>query len=127
MVSMKKVGTVAAAAGLFAASAMPAFASVNLGVGNGNTLQQNNGDVTTNVAQHSSTGKNGASSVFGGDNSVKTGDASNVAVIGTSVNSNSGNGHNVNGGFLNGNTAQQNNGDVTTNVDQHSSTGKNGA
>ena len=124
---MKKIGTVAAAAGLFAATAMPAFADVNVGVGNGNALQTNLAPVVTTVSQGATTGSNFAGCVICGSNVVSTGSASNVAVVGTSVNSHSGMSNNVNIGLLNGNKAQTNIAPVSTTVAQGASTGGNAA
>jgi len=85
MISIKKLATVGAAAGLLLASAMPAFAwhwsDDDLVVSQGNTAIVNN-----NVGAVSNTGLNG---VGGGKFvMVKTGDAYSDAVVINTVNKN---------------------------------------
>lgn len=130
MISTKKLATIATSAAIFASAAMPAFAStINVGVGNGNTLQSNSATVNNVVLQRSSTGNATAGSLFGSGNSATSGGASNRALVVTAGNSNRStnncacSGNTVNIGALNGNTAQSNNANVTNVVAQGASTG----
>ena len=124
---IKKIGTVAAAAGLFAATAMPAFATVNVGIGNGNSLQNNQAVVSNTVFQGANTGGNTSNTVFGAGNSISTGNASNGALVVTAANKNTNSCgcNSVNVGAFNGNSVQNNGALVVNGVGQASDTGNN--
>ena len=133
MISIKKLATAGAAAGLLFRSAMPAFADFNLGFSNGDVEQSNSAFIFNGVSASSNTGNNNAGNlaVVSVGNDITTGNATTVVGVTNVANKNvavDGCGCNdVNIGVGNGDLEQSNRVAVVNLVGASSDTGDNNA
>lgn len=127
--NIKKIAITAAAAGMMLSTAVPAFAAVNIGLGNGDIEQSNWAFVSNRVRTSSNTGGNAN---FGGgifaDQTNRTGNAHSASVVKNDVNLNVVEGcgcTGVNVGVGNGDIEQNNGAVVVNRVRTSSNTGRN--
>lgn len=125
----KKLAVSGATAALLFGSAIPSFAALNVGVGNGNIIQANVGSVTNNVSARANSGRNANLALGAGAQLVNTGTATAVNDVTTQLNVNQVScgcaAANANFGLLNGNIAQVNLGRVSNNIGASANTGRN--
>lgn len=125
----KKLAVTGATAALLFGSALPSFASWNIGVGNGNLVQLNAGGVYNNIGANANSGQNANFAFGAGAQLINTGSATAVNEVSTQLNWNQVNcgciGSDVNFGLLNGNTAQVNLGHVHNQIDANANSGQN--
>lgn len=127
--NFQKIAMTATTAGIMLASAVPAFASWNVGALNGNIAQVNSGAVVNNVTTSTNTGKNLNLAFVAGAQLTQTGTAVSGANVQTQLNVNQIScgcvTNNVNLGVGNGNTIQANHGMVMNTVTTSANTGMN--
>lgn len=125
----KKLAVSGATAALLFGSAIPSFAALNVGVGNGNIIQANVGGVSNVVVASANSGKNVNLAFGAGAQLVNTGTATAVNDVTTQLNVNQVTcgcaAANANFGLLNGNIAQVNLGHVHNFVGASANSGKN--
>ena len=136
MISIKKVATLSAAAGMLAMSAMPAFAGFWFSNDELVIKQKNSGAVKNYIDTHVNTGKNSSGNEtistfgfgrfggWGGHQSSSTGDAAAVVEVNTGLNSNVA-AVDACGCFDDVTIRQKNRGYVKNDIDTWVNTGKN--
>ncbi len=125
----KKLAVTGATAALLFGSAIPSFAALNVGVGNGNIIQANVGAVSNHIGASANSGRNVNLSFGGGAQLVNTGTATAANQVQTQLNVNQVTcgcaAANSNFGLLNGNIAQVNLGHVSNHINARANSGEN--